>query len=128
MLRRKEKAIRQRRPEIFLYWLRRHWVDDRNQMLVVLSGHRESGRPRATRWNALVALAAVELVTLHMVDGRVIQINPKQVVQLVSGHQDGKPNKTLVDTVNCVIRFTDGTYTSVAETCDAVRALMGETP
>ena len=48
-------------------------------------------------------LAVVELITLHMIDGRVVQINPKQVTQLVSGRPAGGPNKMLPDEVHCVV-------------------------
>jgi hypothetical protein len=70
----------------------------------------------------ILAAAIVELVTLHMIDGRVVQINPRQVTQLVSTAPDG--NKSLPDAVNCVVRLADGSFTSVAEDCDAVRRLM----
>jgi len=72
--------------------------------------------------NSMLILAAVELITLHMIDGRVIQINPRQVVQLLSDQLG--PNKMLHDAVQCVIRFSDGTYTSVAEDCNTVRELI----
>lgn len=49
MTRLKERVIRQRRPEVFLYWLQRHWVDNRNTMLVLLTGRKEGGRPRGQR-------------------------------------------------------------------------------
>ena len=58
-----------------------------------------------------------------MIDGRVIQVNPRQVTQLLSGHPD-TPNKELPEAVKCVVRFTDGTYASVSESCDTVRELM----
>jgi len=74
--------------------------------------------------NSHVILAAVELITLHMVDGRVIQINPKQVTQLVSSPPAGAPNTVLIDSVHCVVRFVDGAHLSVAEDCETVRELM----
>ena len=48
---------------------------------------------------AVAILAAVELITLHMIDGRVVQINPQQVTQLVSGRPAGDPGKSLPDAV-----------------------------
>ena len=71
----------------------------------------------------MVIIAAVQLITLHMIDGRVVQVNPKQITQLMSSMPDGT-NKVMVEGVKCVVRFTDGSYTSVAETCDMVRGLM----
>lgn len=73
--------------------------------------------------NALL-LAALELITVHMVDGRVIQINPAQITRMATA-KEFIPNKRLADSVNCVISFTDGKFLSVAETCDEVKALMG---
>jgi hypothetical protein len=71
-----------------------------------------------------VIIVAVELITLHMIDGRVVQINPDQVTRLIAAHPGGAPNKALPDAVQCVVRFTDGTFVSVAENCEAVRELM----
>jgi hypothetical protein len=72
---------------------------------------------------SIVILAAVELITLHMIDGRVVQINPRQVTHLLSEHP-GKPGKVLVEGVHCVVKFTDGAFLSVSEDCDAVREMM----
>jgi len=49
MNRPRARVIRQRRPELFLHWLRRHWVDNRSTMLVLLTGRKEGGRPRGER-------------------------------------------------------------------------------
>jgi hypothetical protein len=68
-------------------------------------------------------LIVVELITLHMIDGRVVQVNPRQVTQLLSSTPE-QPNKALADGVKCVVRFVDGSYTSVAEDCNTVRKLM----
>lgn len=67
-------------------------------------------------------LVAVQLITVHMIDGRVVQINPAQVTQLLTTRSEG--NKSLPDAVQCVIRLTDGSFTSVAEDCETVRKLM----
>jgi hypothetical protein len=71
----------------------------------------------------IVILAAVELITLHMIDGRVVQVNPRQVTHLLADTPDGH-NKVLPEAVNCVVKFTDGAFLSVAESCEAVRELM----
>lgn len=68
-----------------------------------------------------VFLAAIELVSFHTVDGRVIQINPNQVTRL----QPAGAGKVLTDKVKCVIHMTDGSYTSVIEICDEVRRRLG---
>lgn len=70
----------------------------------------------------MLIAAAIELITLHMVDGRAVQINPREVTQLV--HPRDEENRALIDSVNCVVRFTDGGFVSVAETCEEVEKLM----
>lgn len=74
-----------------------------------------------------ITAVAVTLVTLHMIDGRVVQINPRQVTQLISP-LPGNPNRALVEGVHCVVRLTDGSFLSVAEDCGTVRKLMEEKP
>jgi hypothetical protein len=74
----------------------------------------------------MITVAAVALVLLHMIDGRVVLINPKQVTQLLSTPPAGGANKVLPDAVRCVIRLSDGSYLSVSEDCDTVRELMGQ--
>lgn len=87
--------------------------------------------PVHLEWNCLgadmisILLIAVELITLHMIDGRVVQINPKQITQMLSAVPEGS-NRILANEVNCVIRFTDGSFLSVLEDCDTVRKLMNE--
>lgn len=76
----------------------------------------------------MIAVAAVALVTLHMIDGRVVLINPRQVTQLLSPAPEGAPNKVLADAVQCVVRLADGSYLSVAEDCDTVRKLIEGKP
>lgn len=74
-----------------------------------------------------VFLAAVELITVHMIDGRVVQINPNQITQLWSG-KPPDANVVIHEDVKCVIRFVDGTHTSVAEDCETVRKLIEGVP
>ena len=71
----------------------------------------------------VLVAALVELITVHMVDGRVVEINPTQIVQLVHPNEAGP--KLLVDTVKCVVRLADGSYVAVAETCEEVQAKIG---
>lgn len=72
---------------------------------------------------SLIVATGIELLTFHMVDGRVVQINPAQVTQIIHPSDD---HKVLVETVKCVIRLTDGSFVSVAETCDEVQKAMQE--
>jgi hypothetical protein len=76
----------------------------------------------------VITVAAVALVMLHMIDGRIVLINPRQVTQLLSTPPQGGANKVLADAVQCVIRLADGSFTSVAEDCDTVRKLMEGKP
>ena len=66
-------------------------------------------------------LAAADLILLTMLDGRDVLINPAQITQLRESRPEGHPDKLLADPVRCVIRLTDGTYVTVAVTCDVVR-------
>lgn len=71
----------------------------------------------------MIEALAIELVTLHMVDGRPVQVNPAQVTQVLPTNEG---NSALIEDVNCVIRLTDGSYLSVVETCVEVgQALEG---
>jgi hypothetical protein len=69
-------------------------------------------------------LAAVQLVTVHMIDGRAVQINPRTVTRLQEARADDHPGKQLAKGIRCVIWFVDGTYLSIAETCPEARALV----
>jgi hypothetical protein len=64
----------------------------------------------------------IELVTVHMLDGRAVQVNVQEVTQLV--HSTGKGNKSFVPGIHCVVRLTDGTFVSVVETCEAIEQEM----
>jgi hypothetical protein len=69
----------------------------------------------------------IELVTVHMLDGRAVQVNVQEVTQLV--HSTGKGNKSFVPGIHCVVRLTDGTFVSVVETCETIeKAMKGEKP
>lgn len=71
----------------------------------------------------ILAAIAIALITLHMVDGRIVQLNPQAITQVIHAHTLN-PNNMLVDSVNCVVRLTDGSFVSVSETCDAVQRLI----
>jgi len=73
---------------------------------------------------AILTIAAVELITLHMIDGRIVQINPKQVTQLISALPTTDNRNALPDAVQCLIRLTDGSFLSVAESCIEVNNMM----
>jgi uncharacterized protein YlzI (FlbEa/FlbD family) len=65
--------------------------------------------------------ATIILITVHMIDGRVVQINPAEITSLTWPKDK---NSALVDGVHCVISLTDGKFLSVAETCDEVEKLI----
>jgi hypothetical protein len=60
------------------------------------------------------------LILLHQVDGRPVRINPEQVTQIFQP-RDESEKKQLHNKVKCVLRFTDGSYLSVAEECETVQ-------
>lgn len=70
-----------------------------------------------------VVLVVLHLVLLHTVDGRDVLVNPEQVTSLTHS-KDGEQNKVLVESVECVIGFTNGKFISVAEKCDKVKQLL----
>lgn len=69
----------------------------------------------------LGALVAIELVTVHMIDGRPVQINPAAVQQLIPKTEPH--NRFVAEGVNCLIRLA-GSYVSVKETCVEVQQLL----
>jgi hypothetical protein len=73
------------------------------------------------------ALVGLQLITLHMVDGRTVAINPAAVQQLIHPHEPSR-HRLLVPGVNCAIRLA-GSYVSVKETCEQVQQMLeGGTP
>lgn len=70
----------------------------------------------------MIDALAAELLTVHMIDGRVVQINPAQITQMIHPREAG--NRALADEVNCVIRLADGGFVSTAETCEEVEMLL----
>lgn len=68
------------------------------------------------------ALVAIELVTLHMVDGRTVLVNPAQVQQVIHPPHKGG-NKLVAPAARCVVKLT-GSYLSVSETCEEVQQLL----
>ena len=65
---------------------------------------------------------ALHLILLHTVDGRETLVNPEQVTSVQS--RSDEPNKVLVNTVQCVIGFSNGKFVSVVEPCDEVRSKL----
>jgi len=63
---------------------------------------------------------AMHLVLLHTVDGRDTLVNPEQVTSITHRFED-EPNKMLVNTVRCVVGFSNGKFISVIEDCDEVQ-------
>ena len=71
---------------------------------------------------AVIELVAIDLVTLHMVDGRTVQVNPTAIQQLVhtlAPHH----HKFMVEGVQCLIRM-GGTSIAVVETCEQVERIL----
>ena len=72
----------------------------------------------------MILIAAVlQLIIVHMIDGRAVDVNPRHIVSLA--HPKTGANKQFPDAVRCVISLTDGKFLSVAETCDEIRQLIG---
>lgn len=73
----------------------------------------------------MIELIAIELITLHMIDGRIVKVNPAAVQQLIESHG---PNKFMSPKTKCLVRM-GGSYVSVLETCEEVQHLLeGDKP
>lgn len=74
----------------------------------------------------IAALVAIELVTLHMIDGRVVLINPAAVQQLYHPTKNG--NRLVAPATKCLVKMASN-YLSVLESCEDVqRLLQGNSP
>jgi hypothetical protein len=73
-------------------------------------------------------LVAVQMITVHMLDGREVLVNPAAIAELRSGRPDDDPKRVLIKGVFCVIFFPSGRWLSVVETCDEVRKLIEAKP
>lgn len=69
-------------------------------------------------------IVAVQLITLNLVDGRTVTINPQQVTRLSEARDAGDEAKEFADGVRCVVFLTDGKFVSVVQECNAIRELM----
>ena len=69
-----------------------------------------------------IVLAAIELIALTQLDGRVAYVNPLHILQLRETRSSvGQPNQQFTDEVYCVISLNGGGYVTVRETCAEVR-------
>jgi uncharacterized protein YlzI (FlbEa/FlbD family) len=73
-------------------------------------------------------LVAVQMITVHMLDGREVLVNSAAIAQLQPGRADDDPKRVIIKGVYCVIFFPSGRYLSVVETCDEVRNLIEAKP
>lgn len=71
------------------------------------------------------AIFALELVTFHAPDGRLVQINPSAVQQLVHPHEPR--HRMMVQGVHCLIMLA-GSFVSVTETCEEVQRILEKGP
>jgi len=67
-----------------------------------------------------------ELVALHTVDGREIDINPAEITQLHESKIDDSPDRLMVKGVRCVVSTTDGKFISVTEDCSEIRTTINQ--
>lgn len=69
-----------------------------------------------------IILAAIELIALTQLDGRIAYVNPLHILQLRETRSSvGVPNNQFPDEVNCVIYLTSGGYVTVREKCSEIR-------
>jgi ketosteroid isomerase-like protein len=65
-------------------------------------------------------LLAATLFLVNTLDGRMIYVNPEQVISIAPP----KDNDVFAEGVRCVISLADGKFVSAREHCDEVRARM----
>jgi uncharacterized protein YlzI (FlbEa/FlbD family) len=68
----------------------------------------------------MVVLLAT-LIVLHTLDGREIDINPKQITSMREAKEDDEDGKAFTSGVRCMVNLTDGKFVTVVETCAEVR-------
>ena len=65
-----------------------------------------------------------DLVELHTLDGKPVQINPIMVVSIRAPQAQDK--RIMHESVRCIVNFVDGKFITVIEPCSVVRAKMAE--
>jgi hypothetical protein len=65
-----------------------------------------------------------DLVELHTLDGKAVQINPMMVVSMRAPQAQDK--RIMHENVRCIVNFVDGKFITVIEPCSVVREKMGE--
>ena len=74
-------------------------------------------------------ITLVEFVLFVALDGRQIEVNPKQVVTVSEARDDDGPAQKLVTgKVRCIITLTDGKVVSVAEECASAKTRLEGKP
>ena len=72
----------------------------------------------------LLLIAAHPLIALHAPTGKVVLINPAQIVHLQMARPAGDPKKLVTPGAMCVVTFSSGSFLSVTEPCGEVRQLI----
>lgn len=67
-------------------------------------------------------VTALQLVPLHQVDGRVIYINPADIITIAVPRQGDR--KTAAPGTACVVFMTDNRHWQVLETCSAIKQMI----
>jgi hypothetical protein len=70
----------------------------------------------------MLALASLLLIVVHAPDGRIIQINPSQIIAMRAATYS--PNKLVHGKVQCLIHTVDGHFIGVIETCVVVNQML----
>ena len=66
---------------------------------------------------------------LHAPDGHEVRISPDQITSLHSGKIGVKKEDRLyLESVKCLVNFTDGKFISVVEPCDVIQRMMEGKP
>jgi len=67
-------------------------------------------------------VTALQLVSLHQVDGRAIFINPTDIITMAVPRRDAE--RTSNPAAACIVFMSDGKHWQVLETCSAIKQMI----
>jgi hypothetical protein len=65
-------------------------------------------------------MVVLEFLIIVLLDGRVVDLNPRQIVSIAEAKDADDPAKHFTDKVNCVVSMVDGKFYATAESCDDI--------
>lgn len=62
----------------------------------------------------------LDFLILVLLDGRIVDLNPRHIVSVAEAKDADDPGKHFTDKVRCVVSMVDGKFYSTAESCDDI--------